>query len=122
MNVTVYLFGKLGGSYTQYPDDYSREVFSEFEKNIKSPAQLMIHRHEALIYYGYLRRLSVQDKYRTLLCVKYVRAELAIRRLDTEMAYQKLDHYDAETEHKLEDLNESIAYYDELIEKLNNVL
>ena len=54
--------------------------------------------------------------------MKYVRAELAIRRLDTEMAYQKLDHYDAETEHKLEDLNESIAYYDELIEKLNNIL
>lgn len=66
--------------------------------------------------------LSFQDKYRTLLCVKYVRAELAIRRLDTEMAYQKLDHYDAETEHKLEDLNESIAYYDELITKLDNVL
>lgn len=63
MNVTVYLFGKLGGSYTQYPDDYSREVFSEFENNIKSPAQLMIHRHGALIYYGYLRRLSVRDKY-----------------------------------------------------------
>lgn len=63
-----------------------------------------------------------QDKYRTLLCVNYVRTELAIRRLDTEMAYQKLDHYDAETEHKLEDLNESIAYYDELIEKLNNIL
>lgn len=38
MNVTVYLFGKLDGSYTQYPDDYSREVFSEFEKNIKSPS------------------------------------------------------------------------------------
>lgn len=68
------------------------------------------------------KALSFQDKYRTLLCVKYVRAELAIRRFDTEMAYQKLDHFDAETEHKLGDLNESIAYYDELIEKLNNVL
>lgn len=66
--------------------------------------------------------LSFQDKYRTLLCVKYVRAELAIRRLDTEMAYQKLDHFDAETERKLGDLNDSIAYYDELIEKLNNIL
>lgn len=66
--------------------------------------------------------LSFQDKYRTLLCVKYVRAELAIKRLDTEMAYQKLDHFDAETERKLGDLNDSIAYYDELIEKLNNVL
>lgn len=63
MNSTVYLFGVLGGGYTQYPDDYSREIFSEFEKNIKSPAQLMIHRSDALIYYGYLRKLSEQGKY-----------------------------------------------------------
>lgn len=69
-----------------------------------------------------IEAFSLQDKYRTILCVKYVRAELAIRRLDTEMAYQKLDHYDAETEHKLEDLNDSIAYYDELIEKLNDLM
>ena len=63
MNSTVYLFGVLGGGYTQYPDDYSREIFSEFEKNIKSPAQLMIHRSDAIIYYGYLRKLSEQGKY-----------------------------------------------------------
>ena len=66
--------------------------------------------------------LSFQDKYRTLLCVKYVRTELAIRRLDTEMAYQKLDHYDAETEHKLYDIIRSPAYYTQLNEKLNNIL
>ncbi len=63
MNVTVYLFGKLGGSYTQYPDDYARDIFSKFEDNIKSPSQLMIHRNDALIYYGYLRKLSDQGKY-----------------------------------------------------------
>lgn len=63
MNVTVYLFGKLGGSYTQYPDDYAHDIFSEFENNIKSPAQLMIHRHDDLIYYGYLRQFSEQNKY-----------------------------------------------------------
>ena len=63
MNSTVYLFGVLGGGYTQYPDDYSREIFSEFEKNIKSPAQLMIRRSDALIYYAYLRKLSEQGKY-----------------------------------------------------------
>ena len=63
MNVTVYLFGKLGGGYTQYPDDYARDIFSKFEDNIKSPSQLMIHRNDALIYYGYLRRLSDQGKY-----------------------------------------------------------
>ena len=63
MNVTVYLFGKLGGSYTQYPEDYSRDIFFDFENNIKSPTQIMIHRHDALVYYGYLRCLSEQGKY-----------------------------------------------------------
>lgn len=65
---------------------------------------------------------TINDKYRTILCVKYFRAELAIRRLDLEMEYQSHDRCEIETEHKLEDLNSSIAYYDELIIKLNNVL
>lgn len=63
MNVSIYLFGKLGGDYTQYPDDYALDIFSAFENNIKSPSQLMIHRYDALIYYGYLRRLSDPEKY-----------------------------------------------------------
>lgn len=65
---------------------------------------------------------TINDKYRTILCVKYVRHELSIKRLELEMSYQTFDRYDADTEQKLEDLNESIAYYDELIEKLNSVL
>lgn len=63
MNVTVYLFGKLGGGYTQYPNDYAYDIFSTFEANIKSPSQIMIHRNDELIYYGYLRKLSEQGKY-----------------------------------------------------------
>lgn len=63
MNVSVYIFGKLGENYTQYPDDYTREVFSEFDKNIKSKVQLMIHRNDDIIYYGYLLQLSNKDKY-----------------------------------------------------------
>lgn len=63
MNVTVYLFGKLGAGYTQYPDDYARDIFSTFEYNIQSPSQMMIHRKDALIYYGYMRKLSEQGKY-----------------------------------------------------------
>lgn len=63
MNVSVYIYGKLGGEYTQYPDDYTRTLFLEFEKKLKSPSQLMIHRETDLIYYAYIRRLSGNGKY-----------------------------------------------------------
>lgn len=65
---------------------------------------------------------TVSDKHCTLLCVKYVRAELAIKQLKIDTEYQSHNHYDAEIDQKLKNLNESIAYYDELIEKLNDLM
>ena len=63
MNVTVYLLGKLGKNYTQYPDDYTRDIFTEFDKNITSRTQLIIYRKDTLIYYTYLHPLSENGKY-----------------------------------------------------------
>ena len=65
---------------------------------------------------------TINDRYRTILCVKYVRHELSTKRLKMEMEYQAHVHYDADIEQKIEDLNESIAYYDALIEKLNYLM
>ena len=65
---------------------------------------------------------SLQDKYRTILCVKYVRHELSIKRLKMEMEYQAHVHYDANVEQEIDTLRESIVYYDELIEKLNDLM
>lgn len=56
MNTSVYLFGKYKGIYTQYPDDYTRKLFLDFENNIKSDVetQLMIHRDNDLVYCAYI--------------------------------------------------------------------
>lgn len=56
MNTSVYLFGKFKGDYTQYPDDYTRKLFLDFENNIKSDVetQLMIHRDNDLVYCAYI--------------------------------------------------------------------
>ena len=56
MNTSVYLFGKFKGNYTQYPDDYTRKLFLDFENNIKSDVetQLMIHRDNDLVYCAYI--------------------------------------------------------------------
>ena len=63
MNTAVYLFGRLGGDYTQYPDDHTRQIFTEFEGNMKAASQMMIRRSGELIYYGYLRRIASQGRY-----------------------------------------------------------
>mgnify|MGYP000116744625 FL=1 len=62
MNATVYLFGKFENGYSQYPDDYTSGIFNEFQKNAKSTTQLVIHRDNCLMYYGYIRKLE-KDRY-----------------------------------------------------------
>ena len=63
MNAAIYLFGRLGGDYTQYPDDHTHEIFEEFELNMKAKSQLMIHRSNSLIYCAYLRRIHGSKRY-----------------------------------------------------------
>lgn len=58
MNASVYLFGEFNSGYTQYPDDYTSEIFGKFHMNSKSTTQLTIHREGNLMYYGYIRILE----------------------------------------------------------------
>ncbi len=58
MNVTVYLFGEFNNGYTQYPDDYTNEIFQNFYKYAKATSQISIHREGNLMYYGYIRKLE----------------------------------------------------------------
>ena len=58
MNIAVYLFGKFNNGYTQYPDDYTKSKFQNFNLNAKSATQIAIHREENLMYYGYVRKLE----------------------------------------------------------------
>ena len=68
MNISIYLFGNLGTGYTQYPDDYTHSLFSQFCAEGKAHTQLAIHRNGALMYYAYLRRLD-GEKVLGLCCV-----------------------------------------------------
>lgn len=63
MNNTVYVFGNLGGNYTQYPNDYTKEIFRVFQNNVTAESQLIIHRDNNLMYYGYVRKLDVSPQY-----------------------------------------------------------
>ncbi len=59
MNATFYLFGKLSQGYTQYPDDYARQIFEHYIPIDTDKTRLVIHRHGELMYYIYVRPLDL---------------------------------------------------------------
>lgn len=69
-----------------------------------------------------MEKLTANEKYHTLLCVKYVRHELSIKLLKSEIEYQSHTEYDVELEQSIEQTKESIAFYDALINKLEKIL
>ena len=69
-----------------------------------------------------MEKLTENERYHTLLCVKYVKMELSERLLKAEVKYESYTHYDAELDQEIELLRESIAFYDALISKLEKIL
>lgn len=63
MNCAVYVFGKLGNGYVQYPDDYAKKIFRNFHAKSAAASQITIHRNNSLMYYGYVRRLDTDGQY-----------------------------------------------------------
>ena len=58
MTCSVYVFGNMGKGYTQYPDDYAIKILQEFKSLSTAPSQVIIHRDNNLMYYGYIRGLD----------------------------------------------------------------
>lgn len=63
MNSSVYIFGDLGSGYTQYPDDYARDICRNFYEKTTAASQIVIHRNGVLMYYGYVRKLDDNRQY-----------------------------------------------------------
>lgn len=58
MKATIYIFGNFANGYSQYPDDYSRDLIGTVSKFRKGATELVYHREGALTYYLYSRELS----------------------------------------------------------------
>lgn len=58
MNISAYIFGSFGSGYSQYPSDYTNAVFQVFYSQSSAPTQIIVHRDDKLIYYGYIRKLE----------------------------------------------------------------
>ena len=49
-----------------------------------------------------MEKLTENERYHTLLCVKYVKMELSERLLKAEVKYESYTHYDAELDQEIE--------------------
>lgn len=60
MNADIYLFGKLADDkYFQYPNDYTKSIFQDFQMKSHTSSQILIHRkNNDLVYYTYMRKLD----------------------------------------------------------------
>lgn len=63
MNSNVYVFGKFGKEYTQYPNDYTKNVYQKFLHGASAQSQMIIHRDGDLMYYGYIRHLDTDGHF-----------------------------------------------------------
>lgn len=63
MNISVYVFGNLNMGFTLYPDNYAQEIMKEFAQKATAQSQIVIHRDNNLMYYGYVRKLDIVGQY-----------------------------------------------------------
>lgn len=57
MNATCYIFGQLGDTYTQYPNDDARTIFSACRRHSEQERQLVVHRQGGRMFYTFLQRI-----------------------------------------------------------------
>ena len=63
INSSIYIFGSFDNGYTQYPDNYAKEIYQNFFAQAMSKSQIVIHRDKELMYYGYIRQLDKHSQY-----------------------------------------------------------
>jgi len=73
MKPIVYFFGTISGRLVSYPEDHTRAFFTNFIKKAKHISQIVLHREDNLLYYGYVRRFSPNYNYLGIcLCIDCV--------------------------------------------------
>lgn len=63
VNCSIYIFGSFDDGYTQYPDNYAKDIYLTFAAQADSKSQMAIHRDKELMYYGYIRKLDNNSQY-----------------------------------------------------------
>ena len=58
MQPIVYFFGSLPGGFSSYPQNHTKAFFEDFIKRSKNMLQIVVHRKNNLLHYGYVRKFN----------------------------------------------------------------
>ena len=77
MKAEIYIFGNFADGYSQYPDNYTHNLFEAIAKSRQAESEIIYHREGALTYYIYTREISKIDN--TFIGLCYVFNDVLIK-------------------------------------------
>ena len=77
MKAEIYIFGNFADGYSQYPDNYTHNLFEAIGKSRHAESEIIYHREGALTYYIYTREISKIDN--TFIGLCYVFNDVLIK-------------------------------------------
>lgn len=69
MKPIIYFFGTLPSGFATFPQDYTKDLFSDFILKSKNVSQIVLHRKDNLLHYGYIRQMSNNKYFGICLCI-----------------------------------------------------
>lgn len=69
MKPLIYFFGTLPNGFSTYPQDHTKDFFSDFVSKSKNNVQIVLRRKDNLLHYGYVRKMSNKNYFGLCLCV-----------------------------------------------------
>lgn len=78
MKPLIYFFGTLSKGFSTYPQDHTKDFFSDFVSKSKNNVQIVLHRKDNLLHYGYVRRMSTKKYFGVCLCVDCIFNDVSI--------------------------------------------
>lgn len=77
MKPIIYFFGTLPTGFSTYPQDHTKDFFSDFISKSKNNVQIVLHRKDNLLHYGYVRKLSDRKYFGICLCIDCIFNDVA---------------------------------------------
>ena len=77
MKAEIYIFGNFADGYSQYPDNYTHNLFEAIAKSRQAESEIIYHREGALTYYIYTQKNTKIDN--TFIGLCYVFNDVLIK-------------------------------------------
>ncbi len=77
MKPLIYFFGTLPKGFSTHPQDHTKDFFSDFVSKSKNTVQIVLHREDNLLHYGYVREIANKKYFGICLCIDRIYNDVA---------------------------------------------